>query len=184
MSMSVSTVSGRKKRRRLFLLQLFIVIGLVALIWFSFGQNVLAPQKQVGVPERLGGMELVGSIEGPEALAQIDRLHGTDINLVAASVATYADSGNERVTVWVGSVETSDGAAELTMIMAKGIAEGNPEFGNLLRLTVSDHEVFQVEGPGSKHFFYQSQKSRERVVWLAIEAANTMPILEQAVETF
>ena len=51
--MTSSVTSKRKKRRRLVLLQLFIVVGVLAVVWLSFGQNVLAPQKQTGVPEHL-----------------------------------------------------------------------------------------------------------------------------------
>ncbi len=173
----------RKKRRGLVLFQLFIVIGFLVLLWFSFGQNVLAPQKQTGVPEHLGTLELIGTIEDSEAMARIGRLHGTDINLTSAYIAEYVHN-NERVTIWVGSAETSDSAAELIMRMAEAIAKGNPGFSNLQRLSVADHEVFQVEGPGGKHFFYQSQKPRERIVWLTMEAINTMLILEQVVKTF
>ena len=52
----------------------------------------------MGVPEQLGTLELIGSSEGSEALAQISRLHGTDIELVSAYIVEYAH-GNERVTV-------------------------------------------------------------------------------------
>ena len=153
------------------------------MVWFSFGQNVLAPQKQLGVPEQLGTLELIGSIEGSEALSQIDRLHGTDIKLVSAYIAEYAH-GNERVTVWVGITESRDAATELTRMMLQGIEKGGPVFTNLQRLSIADHEVFRVDGPGGEHFFYISKEQRELVVWLTIEAADTLPILEQALNNF
>ena len=181
--MSVSINPRRKKRRRLLLVQLLIVIGFMILLWFSFGQNVLSPEKQEGVPEQLGRLELVSSIVGSDALSQINSLHGTNINLVTAYIASYARS-NERVTIWVGYAETSDSASELITIMIDGIADGNPVFSNLQQLTVAGHEVFQIEGVGGEHFFYQSEKPRESVVWLSIEAADSMPILEQAVKIF
>lgn len=174
---------GRKKRNRQLLFQLLVVIGFLTLIWFSFGQNVLAPRTQVEVPERLGTLELVSSIEGSEALAQVNRLHGTGINLVTAYIAEYA-SGNQRVTVWAGGVETSGAAAELTRRMVEGIAGGNSGFSNLQRLTIVDHEIFQVDGAGGEHFFYRSRKAGEMVIWLTVEAVEARPILEQAVKLF
>ena len=125
MSKTGNIMPKGKKRRIPALFQLLLVVGFLALTWFSFGQNVLAPQKQAAVPERLGILELVSSNSG---------------------------------------------------------------FSNLKLLTVTQgyhiHEVFQVEGPGGKHFFYHSRESRERIVWLSIESGDTMSILEQAVKTF
>ena len=152
-------------------------------MWFSFGQNVLAPQKQLGVPERLGTLELIGSVEGSKALAQIQRLHGTDIELVSAYIVEYAH-GNERSAIWVGITESRDAAAGLTRRMIEGIEKGDSGFNNLQRLTIAGHEVFRVDGPGGEHFFYISREQRERVVWLTVKATDVLPILEQALKNF
>jgi hypothetical protein len=178
-----STVPRTKKRRGLFLFQLFIVVGFLAAVWFSFGQNVLTPQKQMSVPERLQTLELVNTIEGGEALSGISRLHGTDIKLETAYIAEYA-VGTERATVWVGRAESRDAAADLTMRMIEGIEKGGSGFSNLQRLTVAGHEVFQVDGPGGEHFFYVSREQGERIVWLTVETADALPILEQTVKNF
>ncbi len=172
-----------KKRRGLRLFQLCIVVGFLAVVWFSFGQNVLLPQKQLDVPERLGTLELIGTIEGSEAMVRINRLHGTDIKLVSAYIAEYA-RGNERVTVWVGRAENKDAAAELTRRMIKAIERGGSGFSNLQRLTIAGHEVFRVDGPGGEHYFYISGEQGERIVWLTVEDADSLPILEQALENF
>ncbi len=165
------------------LFQLFIVVGVLAVVWLSFGQNVLAPQKQTGVPEHLGTLELISTIEGSEALAQISRLHGTDIKLVSAYIVEYAND-NERVIVWVGRAESSNTGAELIKRMLQAIEKGGSGFSNLQRLTIADHEVFRVDGPGGEHFFYNSREPREAVVWLTVEAADALSILEQVVKTF
>ena len=167
-----------------------MVAGFLVALWFSFGQNVLGTAKPSGVPERLGTLELISAIEGSEALTQINRLHGTDIDLVSAYIAEYVHastpyhSGNERLTVWVGGVEDSAAAAELIRMMIEGIEKGDAGFSNLQRLTIAGHEVFRVDGPGGEHFFYNSEKSGERVVWLTVEADDTLSILGQVVETF
>ncbi len=178
-----SVTSKRKKRNGLVLLQLFIVAGFLALVWFSFGQNVLAPQKQLDAPERLGNLQLIGTIEGPEAMAQIGRLHGTDIELVSAYIVEYV-YGAERGTVWIGITENSNAAAELTSKMVDAIGKGGSGFSNLQRLTIAGHEVFRVDGPGGEHFFYKSKKTAKQVVWLTLEAADVLPILEQALKNF
>ena len=178
----------KEKRRRIpAIFQLFIVIAFLALMWFSFGQNVLKGLESTGMPEQLGALDLVSSVEGAEALAQISELHASDISLEETYIGRYADD-TTQVTVWVGRAQNSDSAAVLMSAMLEGIVNGNPVFSNLKRLTVTqgyhNHEVFQVEGPGGKHFFYQSRETEERVVWLSIEDSDTMPLLEQALKTF
>jgi len=99
----------------------------------------------------MGALKLVEQSEGPEAVAAVSRLHGTDINLVTAYIATYAGD-NERLTVWVGKAASSTAATELMGRMTEGIGVGSSGFGNLKRLSVTqgyhDHEVYQVDGPG------------------------------------
>ena len=75
-------------------------------------------------------------------------------------------------------------AAGLTRRMINGIEKGGSGFSNLQRLTIAGHEVFRVDGPDGEHFFYTSREQRERVVWLTVEAADALPILEQVVKNF
>lgn len=176
-----------KKRRGLFLVQIVLVGGLLLLVWLSFGQNVLKSVGQAGVPGRLGELKLVSSVEGADALAQINKLHGTEINLVEAYIGNYA-RGDEQVTAWVGRAASSELAAELIRRMVAGISQGDTGFSDLKRLSIAQgyhsHEVFQVEGPGGKHFFYVSKQSQDKIVWLTVEADDAMTIVEQALNTF
>lgn len=189
--MRTSHLESRHKRRgSLALFQLVIVVVLLAAMWFSFGQNVLSPLKPQGVPKRLGEMELVSLVEGAQALAQVSRLHGTDIKLVSAYIAEYSHAlspyhnSNERVTVWVGRGESSEIGAELTRRMLQAIEKGGSGFSKLRRLVIAGEEVFRVEGPGGEHFFYHSRRPAGEIVWLTIVADNALPILEQALKIF
>ncbi|HEY82338.1 MAG TPA: hypothetical protein G4O01_03495 [Dehalococcoidia bacterium] len=185
-SPAVKQVKGR--RRSLGVFYLLVVMGLVVAIGLSFGANVLAPRMQPEAPEQLGGLELADAYTGAEALEQVNKLHGLDIDLVSALVAVYTRSspyhGSASATVWVGRAESAEAAAELTQRMADGIGKGGSPFGNLRRVTIDDYEVFQVDGPGGDHFFYNSLKQREAVVWLTIEADNPLPILREALNIF
>ncbi len=128
-------------------------------------------------------LELIGTIEGPEAMNRISRLHGTDIKLASAYIAEYVH-GTERGTVWIGLTENSNAAAELTSKMVDAIEKGGSGFSNLQQLTIAGHEVFRVDGPGGEHFFYNSRKTGKQVVWLTVEAVDVLPILEQALKNF
>ena len=176
-------IPEKKKRRGLLLFQILAVIGFLAVLWFSFGQNVLAPLSATKVPEQLQTLELANVIEGEEALAGVNRLHGTEISLVSAYVADYA-RGTERATAWVGQAANKEMAAELLEMMIRGIARGDAGFTNLQGITISGQEVIQVDGPGGAHFFYIPGGQHEKVIWLTVNAADVMPILEEGLKIF
>ncbi|MBI2980586.1 MAG: hypothetical protein HYY41_07190 [Chloroflexi bacterium] len=169
-------------------MQAIAVIAVLAAMWFSFGQNVLAPRQQTVAPQRLGTMDLVSTVKGSAALREVSKLHGTDVGLVDAYIAEYAHSspyhGTGQVTVWVGIAENGDAAAELTGRMVQGIQKGGSSFANLQRLSMAGQEAFRVDGPGGAHFFYNSQQARERVIWATIEGGDTQSILEQVLQSF
>jgi hypothetical protein len=173
-------VVAKKKRRLLFLFQLSIVVGVLLFTWFSFGRNVLAPAQHKQIPDNLGKMELVGSVEGGEAISQIGQLHGSEIKLESAFVANYGHRG-ERATVWVGNTSGNDAAGELMARMVNGITTGSSGFSNLQEITVGEQAILMVNGPGGQHFFYQQAS---KVVWLAIESTDAMSILKLAIRVF
>ncbi len=177
----------KRNKSHAFLFQVLIVLGLLTAVWFSFGQNVLAPQKQTEAPKRLGALKLGSSTTGAEALAQVSQLHGTEIEMASAYIADYTGV-NERVTVWVGTANGSEAATSLLERMVSGISDGNQSFSNLKRIVINQgyhgHEIYQVSGPGGEHFFYISKKANQRVVWLTIAAPDALAIVEQALNTF
>lgn len=143
----------------------------------------MAPAKEPTAPSHLGSLQLVGVTEGSEALSQINKLHGTNIDLVSGYIATYA-GGDGHAMVWVGGAESRETAEELTARMVKGIEKGNTGFSNPRKLTVAGHEVWQVDGGDGQFFFYNSLEPNSRVVWITIEGADAMPILEQVIKAF
>ncbi|MBI4304001.1 MAG: hypothetical protein HY665_06675 [Chloroflexi bacterium] len=181
--MQVPEKKKKKRGRSMPLFQIIIVVGLLSLVWFAFGSNVLSQKGQPVTPEHLGTLALGNMIEGPEALAQINNLHGTTIALSNGHIAEYAN-GKERMTVWLGEAESNQAAVDLLNRMVAGIAKGGSPFGNLTRLTTRGNEVFQVDGPGGKSFFYISSRDRVRVVWLTIQSPDASPILDLALKAF
>jgi hypothetical protein len=183
MNRAAESIPKRKRWPRVMVIQMSIVAGFLALVWFSFGQNVLDPQAQLVVPQQLGTLELIGSVEGSQALEQVTRLHGTDIDLQNAYIAEYA-RGNERATVWVGTAGSEEAAAELTRRMVEGIKKGGSGFSNLQRLAFGGLDVYRVKGPGGEHFFYVSRKLRKNVVWLTVDAVDATSLVERAVNIY
>lgn len=164
-------------RRSVLLFQVFLIIGFLAVLGYSFWGTVLGRQEQ---QERLGDLKLVKKVEGAQALAQVSRLHGKEITLKSAFIAEYS-SADERVTVWVSNAGSEAAAKDLISRMVRGIEDGNEMFSNLRRLTVSGLEVFQVAGSGGEHYFYISG---DKVIWLTIQSKEALPLLQLAIRTF
>ena len=151
--------------------------------------NVL-PKKYAGVPEKLGAMKMGSVIEGAEALAQVNALHGTDIELVSVFIVEYSHDFNpyhkndDQVTVWVGTTQSDELALELTRRMFDGIRDGGSSgFRNPQKISVDGHEVFQIDGPGGTHFFYPAADP-PRVVWLTIQSQDATILLQEALKNF
>lgn len=182
-----------RKKRQTFIFQILIAIGLLAAVWFSFGHNVLSPQTPGGPPKKFLEMELASVVEGKQALAQVNELHGTDLGLGTAYIAEYSHafnpyhgSNNEKLTVWVGKAENSQAAAALLNRMRQGIEKGGSPFSKPEQITVAGQEIFHVDGPNSEtNFFYHSPVKGEDVVWLTImSSSDPRAILEEALKTF
>ncbi len=172
------------KKRRPPLLQIGIAIVFLALIGGSFGMNVLAPaQGTPTIPRYLGSLALDHSMQGEEAMDEINKLHRTNIKLVNAVIAQYG-TGNDMVMVWLGRAESRQAALDLITDMVKGIEKGTSTFSNPSQIKVGNYPVWQVDGPGGKFFFYESKDSDSRVVWVSVQSKNYNEILERAVKAF
>ncbi|MDO8567525.1 MAG: hypothetical protein Q7R57_02280 [Dehalococcoidales bacterium] len=156
--------------------------ALLGLVWYGFGQNVLAPAKPSGIPQYLGSLKIASQVEGTEAQTQINRLHGTSISLQNAFIVEYkAEYGGGYVQVWAGSAGSEAAAADLINRMVNGINRGGTGFTNLRQVKVASHDVWQADGKGGQFFFYISA---DRVVWLTIEGSDSAALLESAVKVF
>lgn len=178
--MSDATVAKppRRRRRGVLALQVLLVLGFLGLFVYAFQSNVLV--RRADVPEQVAGLELESKVEGEAAIAQVSQLHGTGIPLQDAFIAKYAHGGS-RVTAWVAKSSDAASATELTRRMIEGIKKGGSPFSNLRQQTVSGKQVYQVDGPGGRHYFYTYG---ERVVWLTLEGSDYQSLLPVAVQAF
>ncbi|MBI4266782.1 MAG: hypothetical protein HY668_00235 [Chloroflexi bacterium] len=175
--------AGAGKRRRFSWFQWLLVIGLLFLVWYGFGRNVLAPAKPLTAPQYVGSLKLVRQVGGAEALSEIDRLHGTSIGLTTALIADYG-GGSERLMVWVGGTGSHDAATDLMNRMVNGIRKGGTGFTGLRRTGVSGLDIWQVDGPDGSSFFYISPGREDSVVWLTIQGSDVAALLESAIKAF
>jgi hypothetical protein len=174
--------AASKKRRVPAFLQLGVVVFIVGAVIGSFSFNVLGTD-QSDNPDDLGTLQLVGKVQGEEALREIDQLHGLGIEMQDAYVVRYV-RGNEKGTVWVGITSDKAAAADLTDRMWVAIEDGNEAFGEVQAVTVAGQDIYSVKGPGGDHFFYQSQRSSNEVVWIQTNAADVLAFVRDAVKKY
>ena len=174
---------GDRKRRNAAWWQIAVIAVIVAAVVFSFGLNVINPGGRSDLPERLGTLELVGAIEGEEAMSRVGDLHGIGLELTSAYIVEYVH-GSERGSVWVGRTASSATAGALTERMRVAIEEGGSAFGNVRQTLVAGRPVYRVDGPGGDHFFYHSERYGKQVVWLTVNAAHPLDVLRETVKHY
>lgn len=163
--------------------QMAVIAVIIAAVVFSFGLNVVNPGGQLVLPERLGTLELVGAVEGEEALSRVEDLHNIGSELSSAYVVEYVH-GRERGSVWVGRADSSTTAEALIERMRAAIEDGGSVFSNVRQTLVAGRPVYRVDGPGGDHFFYHSGRYGRQVVWLTVSVANPLDVLEESVKYY
>ncbi len=64
-------------------------------------------------------------MSGPEAIRDIERLHGVRMDMADASIFHYS-AGGERVQVWVAWAPSEQGAEDLLQRMTLAMEGGTP----------------------------------------------------------
>jgi len=178
LSDTVTTQKPRPRRRGVVVLQAALVVIFLGIFAYAFQSNVLAPR--AGIPEQVGELELVSKVEGEAAIAQVSKLHGTGITLEDAYIAKYSHSGLQ-LTAWVGKAKDKPAATELLRKMLEGISRGGSPFSNLRQQSIADRGVYEVDGPGGRHYFYAYD---DKVIWLTLEGTGYQTLLPLAVKAF
>lgn len=159
------------------------LLGIALAIAAGIALATVSPREEAGAPLRLGSLYRSELVQGPPAKSYVDRIHGLGITLSDAYIATYS-GGGDKVVAWVGTAGSHDDAARLLERMVVAIADGSPVYSNLQRHVFSGLEVYEVDGPGGRHFFYVSRRSGTLLVWLTIAAADPESALALALEEF
>ncbi len=174
--------SGASRRRAAWWQVAFIAV-IIAAVVFSFGLNVINPRMRSDLPERLATLELVGAVEGEEAMSRVGDLHVAGFELTSAYLVEYV-RGSERGSVWVGRTDSSTAAEALTQRMRVAIEGGGSPFSNVRQTLVAGRPVYRVDGLGGDHFFYHSGRYGKQIVWLTVGASHPLDVLEETVKHY
>ena len=153
-----------KVRSRFLIPTLPLVFGFVILVSVAAGLWSIASKQESHAgpaPHELAGYELAGVMVGPEALAEINSLHGKPVGDISDGWVAHYD-GN--ATIWVATAATDEDARRLLDEMALGIQNGDSPFRGLAAQTYEGLTLYRVTDGQQWHFFYQRGL---KVVWIA-----------------
>jgi len=156
--MDITATHTTPARRRIGPLLLFaigaiLVLGGIGWLTLTGGE--------IRVPDSLAGWPLSEQVTGPEALRQIERLHGKGFPLTDGAVAHY---GGNRATLWISSTWLPVMAARQVEAMADRIAEGQSPFTPTGQEVIEGKTVYTLSGMGQTHYYFQHKRL---VIWLA-----------------
>ena len=132
---------------------------------------------QLVIPDRIGAMRLLDSQRGKEAVAQINKLHGTDVGIDDGYIASYVGGGNQ-VMLWVARTASPNEAKRLIDLMNEkskaSSSSASAVFTDLQDLQKEGKTIYTVVGQGQKHYYYQTSA---KVIWLAVSGPDPQDVL-------
>ncbi|MBS4025567.1 MAG: hypothetical protein KGZ96_07825 [Clostridia bacterium] len=174
----------------------FVLVALVLVMAVIVGANMLLKDNtdtpvgsdaQVGqgismgavVPHKVGSFDLVGLETGPEALDNINRLHGTKIDIIDGYVAQYANE-NSSFVLWMSESRDDKEARYLFDIMDEKMPN-SPMFKNRTELDFEGRSLIYVTGAGMENYYWVEGRKN---YWVGIFTGDEMEILQLVVENF
>ncbi|MDW7674728.1 MAG: hypothetical protein SCK28_09350 [Bacillota bacterium] len=133
---------------------------------------------QASIPTQVDGFRLDSVITGDEAIQNISRLHGTDIEIVDGLVAEYASSDSHFV-VWISQSSDEQEAKYLLDIMDEKIP-ASPVFTNRQEFVIGDTTYYYVTGAGMENYYWYKGT---KVYWVGITSGNDMEILRTVINS-
>ena len=165
-----------RARRRAVIIGIQVVMGLVLIVAVARGLWASAQQAGLGspaIPQAIAGLRLESAMTGQEAMEELRRLHGKDVQLAGGWIGHYENGA----TIWVGETDSAAQASQLVDAMTQRIRAGNPYFKDLQSQQVGAIMVFSVVGQGQLHYYYQRGN---KVVWVAAPPGRKVAFLQAA----
>jgi len=146
-----------------------ILIGLGGLILlgilgYVFYNHILTNPNPAPLPEKITEFPLQRHLFGAQAVEEINHLHNLEFPLSSGAVGIYGDQS--QITVLVSGTPLKSIAARLTSDMEMRIAEGNSPFTPLGKRDDGDRLIYELDGLGQKHYYFQSGKL---LIWFAAD---------------
>lgn len=157
-----------------------LAITILTLFGAAYFFSVAAGSKpeQFTFPAQMASLKLGHFSQGEEAMANISKLHGKEIEMKNGYVAHY-ESDRAKAMLYISEFDSQDQARQQIELMRKKIEKGSKAFAHLRELQVEERTIYSVLGFGQIHYFYLDSN---RVIWLAVDPPVAELVLKAALE--
>jgi hypothetical protein len=131
------------------------------------------------LPQSLGRLVLVKTLEGKNAKVFLDRLHQKAVAPKSSVTGEY-QAGDKTATLYVSTYKAEREAREAGSRMMRLIKGGNRAFGQYSEENRGQVLVGRCVGMGQIHYLFQK---RGRVYWLSIDNGLEQEALESLLKT-
>jgi hypothetical protein len=153
---------------------IFGVILVMFVIVYPFGESANEDSANIPLPEEIAGQPMRAEAFGLQAVENITGLHGKEFELTDGAFGSYGTKG--EITLWISCSNSEASAGQLIIEMRDKIAEGNSPFEPIGEEALVGRMVYQLEGFGQAHFYFQSGAL---VIWLTVDKALAEASLAQ-----
>ena len=150
-------------------------LAFVAAVAWGLWTAVVGGETATSAPQEIAGYRLRGTLDGPVAVASMERLHGEEIDIVTGWIANYEGGG----TIWLAEAADEEAAGRLLKAMTDRIADGNESFAHLQGEEYRGLTVYSVLGQGQRHYYYARGR---QLVWVATPPGAEEAFFSDAVE--
>lgn len=130
------------------------------------------------MPAKIGALDRIELVTGPDAQAEVDELHGKPLPALASVIGRYGVAGAEKSSaeIWVSRVESEKEARRQTGVMVHKMYE-NPRspFKNPKRLDHQGVAVYRFTGMGKVHLIWYTS---DQVWWVSADPADEGAFLD------
>lgn len=156
-------VTGASMKRIIAIL--LIVLGAAIIIasagYYLFLRAVENPGPEP-LPDRLVEHPLVTQVTGAQAISEINQMHGKEFLLTSGAVGVYGEG--RQAILWISGAPGGWMAKRILIQMRDKITEGNSPFTPIAERNIDGRMVYELDGLGQKHFYFQSG---DLIIWLA-----------------
>lgn len=158
----------------------FAIILVLGGIIFSSSQFTFEKNKENDkFPQNFAGMQRIQLYSDAQAIDDISKLHGKNIELKQGYVVSY--QGDRQVMrLWLSLSPTPAKAQELFQVMDEKM-KYSQVFSGRKKLPIDNVDVVYVYGMDMANYYYVIDN---RVYWFAISGENSLQTLRQALKTF
>lgn len=158
-----------------------IVIGVllsVGAFGWLYGGSATSNSTAIDMPKQLAGLSRAEYRTGAQAMAEFESLHGKQFPLISGAIGIY---GDQQITIWAAEASSDSVAVQMVESMRDKIAEGNSPFTPLTQIADKNRIVYELEGMGQTHYYFQS---KNLVIWLAADPSLADEALQQTLEAY